>query len=128
MKWRLMSSIGTTCAWPPPAAPPLTPKHGPSDGSRIATIDPLAQPAERVAEADRGRRLAFAGRRRRHRGDQHQRAVGIGVAPFERLELNLGFVRSERLDGRRRHPEIGGDLIDRPQRRRSGDVDVAFTH
>ena len=39
VKWRLISSIGTTCAYPPPAAPPLIPKHGPSDGSRIATTD-----------------------------------------------------------------------------------------
>src|ERR1041385_8129527 len=30
-----MSSIGTTCAYPPPAAPPFTPKTGPSEGSRI---------------------------------------------------------------------------------------------
>ena len=29
-----MSSIGTTCAYPPPAAPPFIPKHGPSEGSR----------------------------------------------------------------------------------------------
>jgi hypothetical protein len=34
VKWRLMSPIGTTCAYPPPAAPPLMPKTGPSDGSR----------------------------------------------------------------------------------------------
>ena len=31
-----MSSIGITCAYPPPAAPPFTPKTGPSDGSRSA--------------------------------------------------------------------------------------------
>src|SRR3989475_5034002 len=30
-----MSSIGTTWAYPPPAAPPFTPKTGPSDGSRM---------------------------------------------------------------------------------------------
>src|SRR6266853_1884886 len=35
VKWRLMSSIGTTWAYPPPAAPPFTPKTGPSDGSRM---------------------------------------------------------------------------------------------
>ena len=32
-KCRFRSSIGTTCAYPPPAAPPLIPKHGPRDGS-----------------------------------------------------------------------------------------------
>ena len=36
VKCRFNSSIGTTCAYPPPAAPPLIPKHGPSDGSRSA--------------------------------------------------------------------------------------------
>ena len=29
-----MSSIGTTCAYPAPAAPPLIPKTGPSEASR----------------------------------------------------------------------------------------------
>ena len=33
-----MSSIGTTWEYPPPAAPPLIPKTGPSDGSLSATI------------------------------------------------------------------------------------------
>ena len=32
-----MSSIGMTCAYPPPAAPPLTPNTGPKEGSRSAT-------------------------------------------------------------------------------------------
>ena len=34
VKWRLRSSIGTTWVMPPPAAPPLMPNTGPSDGSR----------------------------------------------------------------------------------------------
>ena len=38
VKWRFMSSMGTTCAYPPPAAPPLTPKTGPSEGSLSAAI------------------------------------------------------------------------------------------
>ena len=38
VKWRLISSIGTTCAYPPPAAPPFTPNTGPKDGSLSATI------------------------------------------------------------------------------------------
>ncbi len=37
VKWRLMSSIGTTCAYPPPAAPPFIPKTGPMLGSRSAS-------------------------------------------------------------------------------------------
>ena len=38
VKCRLISSIGSTCDQPPPAAPPFIPMHGPSDGSRIAII------------------------------------------------------------------------------------------
>ena len=39
-----MSSIGTTCEKPPPAAPPFMPKHGPKDGSRrqIMAFFPIA--------------------------------------------------------------------------------------
>ena len=36
VKCKLMSSIGITCDRPPPAAPPLMPKTGPSEGSRSA--------------------------------------------------------------------------------------------
>ena len=35
---RLISSIGRTWERPPPAAPPFTPKKGPSDGWRSAQI------------------------------------------------------------------------------------------
>ena len=60
------------------------PKHGPSEGSR-RQIDRLsADAAQRVAEADGGRRLAFARRRRVDRGDEDQLAVG----PAARLERN----------------------------------------
>ena len=38
VKWRLMSSIGTTWEYPPPVAPPFMPITGPSDGSRKAII------------------------------------------------------------------------------------------
>ena len=36
VKWRLMSSIGTTCERPPPVPPPFMPSVGPIDGSRSA--------------------------------------------------------------------------------------------
>src|SRR6476619_6451934 len=41
VKWRFRSSIGTTCVSPPPAAPPLMPKIGPSEGSRRHRIGRL---------------------------------------------------------------------------------------
>ena len=36
VKCKFISSIGTTWAYPPPAAPPLTPKTGPKEGSLSA--------------------------------------------------------------------------------------------
>ncbi len=38
MKCKLISSIGSTCAYPPPAAPPFIPNTGPNDGSLITTV------------------------------------------------------------------------------------------
>src|SRR6056300_101986 len=38
VKCRFISSIGTICAYPPPAAPPFIPKFGPKDASRIQII------------------------------------------------------------------------------------------
>ena len=37
VKCKLISSIGTICAYPPPQAPPFMPKQGPKDGSRSAS-------------------------------------------------------------------------------------------
>ena len=37
VKCKLISSIGITCALPPPAAPPFIPNTGPKDGSLIVT-------------------------------------------------------------------------------------------
>jgi len=39
VKWRLISSIGAICEWPPPVAPPFIPNTGPNDGSLKANID-----------------------------------------------------------------------------------------
>ena len=39
VKCKFISSIGATCTFPPPVAPPFIPKTGPSDGSLNAKID-----------------------------------------------------------------------------------------
>ena len=39
VKCKFISSIGATCACPPPVAPPFIPNTGPSDGSLNASID-----------------------------------------------------------------------------------------
>ena len=38
VKCKLISSIGTTCEYPPPAAPPLIPNTGPNEGSLNTTV------------------------------------------------------------------------------------------
>ena len=55
VKCKLICSIGTTWEYPPPAAPPLTPKDGPRLGSLRHTIvffpilfNPSANPTETV--------------------------------------------------------------------------------
>ena len=55
VKCRLIFSMGSTWAYPPPAAPPFMPKYGPSDGSRSATtalrpmrLSPSARPMDTV--------------------------------------------------------------------------------
>ena len=53
VKWRFMSSMGTTCAYPPPAAPPLIPKTGPREASRRQSTGFLPMcPSPCVSETD----------------------------------------------------------------------------
>ena len=61
----------------------LDAEAGPSEASRMQIDRLLADAVEAVAEADRRRGLAFAGRRRVDRGDEDQLAVL--AARFERL-------------------------------------------
>ena len=39
VKCKFISSIGATCEYPPPVAPPFIPNTGPSEGSRRVKID-----------------------------------------------------------------------------------------
>ena len=55
VKCKLISSIGTTCEYPPPAAPPFIPKTGPKEGSLKTTVacfpilfNPSVKPIETV--------------------------------------------------------------------------------
>ena len=52
----------------------------------------LADVVERVGEADRGRGLALAGRRRRDRGDQDQLAVLLVLERLDVVHRHLGLV------------------------------------
>ena len=62
---------------------------------RLAQADhrALAEPRQRVAEPDRRRRLALAGRRRVDRGDEDELAVGPAAQAFEETGSSLAIER-----------------------------------
>ncbi len=87
----------------------------------------LAEAVERIAEPDRRRRLAFAGRGRGDRGDEDQ----PGLRPIRQraqiVERDLGLVFAVGLDRVGRDAELlRGDLADRAHCRLLGDRDVRF--
>ena len=96
VKWRLISSIGTTWARPPPVPPPFRPKTGPERRLPQAEQRLLADRAEPLGQRDRGGRLALAEPGRRHRRDRHDPAVGPAGQPVDRRELDLRGRRAVR--------------------------------
>ena len=126
VRWRLKSSIGTTCELPPPAAPPLMPKVGPSEGWRMVAIVLLADPVHRLGEADRRQRLALAQRRRRHAGDDDELAVGLVLEAVEDVERDLGLVLAVLLDLVFEQSELGGNFADRLEGCFLCDLEVAL--
>src|SRR3954449_7147181 len=132
VKWRFRSSIGTTCVMPPPAAPPLMPNTGPSDGSRrqgtgFFPIAPsprgrpeagaglLADRAEPLGQPDERRRLALARLRRRHARDADDLAVRPAREAVEHAGGDLRLVAAVRLDLVGLEPDVLGDLVDRDE-------------
>ena len=113
VNWRLIVFDGSSRLAPPPVAPPLRPKTGPIDGCRSARADVLADPAQPLGQADRGRRLPLAGRRRRDRRDQDQLARRPVARPVERLEPDLRLVAAVGLEVLGRDPQVAGHVGDR---------------
>ena len=99
---------------------------GPERGLAQADHRLLADAVEAIAKADRGRRLAFAGRRRVDGGDEDEFAVlllGEAVDVVE-ADLRLGVaVGNEILFG---NAEFLADLHDRLHLGFAGDLDVAL--
>ncbi len=85
---------------------------------------PPADLAEALREGDRGRRLAFAGRRRRDRRDVDQLRVGLAGEAVEDRELDLRLVAAEELELVRLDPDLGGDVGDRAHRGGLGDLEA----
>ena len=98
VKWRLISSIGTTCARPPPAPPPLIPNTGPSDGSRRQRIGLSPITAEALRERDRVVVLPSPNCVGVIAVTETIRPSGSRGETVDRGELDLGGVAPVRLD------------------------------
>ena len=93
----------------------LHPEAGAERGLANADDGLLADGIERIAETDRGRGLAFAGRGRGDGGDEDQLAVGPLRERGDVVERDLGLVMPVRRQVFGRNAELlGRDLEDRP--------------
>ena len=112
VKWRLMSSLGTTRARPPPVAPPFMPEDGPERRLADRHGRRPSQPIQGVRQPDRRCRFSFARRRRRHRRD-HDQPAGTFSAGLVLAKVDLGLVRAVFFQILRLNPDASGDLFDR---------------
>ena len=85
----------------------------------------LADAVEAVAEADGGRGLALAGRRRVDRGDEDELAVGPGGEARDLVEVDLGDVLAVRLEGLVGNASLRRDRLDALHLGLPRDLDVA---
>ena len=86
---------------------------------------PLADPVQALGQADRGRRLALAERRRRDPGDHDVLAPRVGrLEPLDRRQGHLRLARSVLLDLVVAQAQVVGDVDDRPRGDRAGDLEV----
>src|SRR3546814_11115905 len=97
---------------------------GPGRGLAQAHHRLLADPVEAVAEADGGRRLALAGRRRRDRRHQDELAVLVLLDRLEIVVAELGLRRPELHQRVCRNAELFADLGDRLHLRFASDFDI----
>ena len=112
-------------AVPAAGAAALDPEHGAEGGLADRDGSAHPDPIEGLREADRRRRLALAERRRRDGRDDDLATVRpIGKAP-EGLESDLRLVRPIQLDLVGLQAQLGGELCDRPQACRLGDLEAA---
>src|ERR1700733_3221939 len=84
----------------------------------------LADAVERIAEADRRRRLALARRGGVDRGHKNELAVGPVAETAKKIILELGDEAAERMQGGFGRADLRGDLRDRLQTRSPRDFDV----
>jgi hypothetical protein len=121
-----MSSIGTTCALPPPGGPALHPEVRAK--RRLADADHrlLADAVQPVAKTHGRRRLALARRRRVDRRHEDQLAVRAGRQACDEFLPDLRLVVAVGQQRLRRDAEFGADLLDRFLLRGARDFDVCL--
>src|SRR5208283_5827885 len=83
-----------------------------------------ADAVERIAEADRRRRLALAGRGRVDRRHKNELAVGSVPETAKKIILELGDEAAEGMQGGFGRADLRGDLRNRLQTRSPRDFDV----
>ena len=88
----------------------------------------LADPVERIAKADGGRRLAFAGRRRGDGGDQDQLAVRLVVQGIDEIKRHLGLGGAEKMQVLFPDPQLGAGVSDRLHLAFAGYFDIGLGH
>ena len=81
---------------------------------------PPADPAQTVAQADGGHRLALAERGGRDRGDHHVTGPPVLGKRIERLQTDLGDALSVRFEQLWPDPRLCGDVADGARRGREG--------
>ena len=102
----------------------LEAKYRPEAGFAQTDDRILADGIERIAQTDRGRRLALAGGRRAHGRHQDQPAVRPALQAGDKVERNLGFVAAVRVDARGRDADAGRHVANGLHDCFSGDLDV----
>ena len=100
-------------------------EHGAQRGLAQADDRLLADLAEGVAEAHRGRGLALARGRGADRGHEDQLAVGLRLQRLDVVERNLGLVMAERRDRGIGNAQLQGDFPDGFHLGVLGDLDIA---
>ena len=102
----------------------LDPEHGAERGLAQAEHGPASDPGEPLRESDRDGRLAFTARGRGDGADADELSLRGAGEPVEHGKLDLRLRAPVRLELVGIEPQLGGDLGDRAQHGRLGDLET----
>jgi|GEM_PF-4945648 hypothetical protein len=117
--------MGTTCAYPPPAAPPFRPNVGPCEGWQSSNTG-VPKSSDRLGESDGGLSFTLFGWRHR-RDDYITWRSWLGV-PLENIQVHLGLVAAIEVELVLSQAAIGSNIDDRPQDSGIGDLQICLRH